>query len=51
MLLIFRLYVYQSREKAVLNLNRLMRNVTKVKKLDMKIASVCKKDTIQFNNK
>ena len=51
MLLIFKLNVYQSRERAVLNLNRLIRNVTKVKKLERKIASACKKGTIQFNNK
>ena len=51
MLSIFKLNVYQSRERAVLNLNRLIRNVTKVKKLERKISSACKKGTIQFNNK
>ena len=50
-LLIFKLYVYQSRERGVLNLNSLIKNVTKVKKLEGKIASVCEKKTIQFNNK
>ena len=50
-LLIFKLYVYQSRERRVLNLNSLIKNVTKVKKLERKIASVCEKKTIQFNNK
>ena len=50
-LLIFKLYIYQSRERGVLNLNGLIKNVTKVKKLERKIASVCKKKTIQFNNK
>ena len=50
-LLIFKLYLYQSRERGVLNLNSLIKNVTKVKKLERKIASVCKKNTIQFNNK
>ena len=50
-LLIFRLYVYQSRERGILNLNGLIKKVTKVKKLERKIASVCKKKTIQFNNK
>ena len=48
---IFKLYVYQSRERGVLNLNGLIKNVTKVKKLERKIASVCEKKTIQFNNK
>ena len=50
-LLIFKLYIYQSRERGVLNLNGLIKNVTKVKKLERKIASVCEKKTIQFNNK
>ena len=40
-LLIFKLYVYRSRERGVLNLNSLIKNVTKVKKLERKIASVC----------
>ena len=48
---IFRLYVYQSRERGILNLNGLIKKVTKVKKLERKIASVCKIKTIQFNNK
>ena len=42
-LLIFKLYVYQSMEKGVLNLNSLIKNVTKVKNLERKIASVCEK--------
>ena len=42
-LLIFKLYVYQSRERGVLNLNSLIKNVIKVKKLERKIASVCEK--------
>ena len=50
-LLIFKLYIYQSRERGVLNLNGLIKNVTKVKILERKIASVCEKKTIQFNNK
>ena len=50
-LLIFKLYVYESRERRVLNLNSLIKNITKVKKLEKKIASVCEKKTIQFNNK
>ena len=50
-LLIFKLYVYQSRERGVLNLNSLIKNVTKVKKLERRIASECEKKTIQFNNK
>ena len=37
--------------QGVLNLNSLIKNVTKVKKLERKIASVCEKKTIQFNNK
>ena len=49
--LIFKLYVYQSRERGVLNLNNLMKNFTKVKKLERKIVSVCEKKTIQFNDK
>ena len=32
-------------------MNGLIKNVTKVKRLKMKIAAVCKKKTIQFNNK
>ena len=50
-LLIFKLYIYQSRERGVLNLNSLIKSVTKVKKLEIKIAFVCEKKTIQFNNK
>ena len=50
-LFIFKLYVYQSRERGVLNLNSLIKNVTKVKKLKRKIATVYEKKTIQFNNK
>ena len=50
-LLIFKLYVYQSRERGVLNLNGWIKNVTKVKKLEMKIPSLYEKKTIQFNNK
>ena len=45
------LYVYQSKERGVLNLNDLIKNVIKVKKLERKIASVCEKKAIQFNNK
>ena len=50
-LLIFKLCIYQSSEKGVLNLNGLIKNVTQVKKLERKIASVCEKKSIQFNNK
>ena len=50
-LFIFKLYVYQSRERGVLNLNSLIKHVTKVKKLERKIATVYEKKTIQFNNK
>ena len=50
-ILIFKLYVYQSRERGVLNLNSLIKNVTKVKTLEREIASVCEKKTIRFNNK
>ena len=50
-LLIFKLYIYQSREREVLNLNSLIKNFSKVKKLERKFASVCKKKTIQFNTK
>ena len=50
-LLIFKLYIYQSMERGVLNLNALIKNVTKAKKLDKRIASVCGKKTIQFINK
>ena len=50
-LLIFKLSVYQSRERGILNLNSLIKNATKVKKLERKIASVCEKKTIQFDNK
>ena len=50
-LLLFKLYVYQSRERGVLNLNSLIKNVTKVKKLERKIASVREKKKIQLNNK
>ena len=38
-ILIFKLYVYQSRKSGVLNVNSLIKNVTKVKKLERKIAS------------
>ena len=51
LLLIFKLYIYQSRERGVLNLNDLIKNITKGKKLERKIASVSEKKTIQFNNK
>ena len=44
-LLIFKLCVYQSRGRGVLNLNSLIKNVTKIKKLEIKIASVCEKKT------
>ena len=50
-LLIFKPYVYQSRERGVLNVNGLIKNTTKVKKPDRKIFSVCEKKIIQFNNK
>ena len=50
-LLIFKLYVYQSRERGVLNFNSLIKNVTKVKKLKRKVASVCEKKAIQSNKK
>ena len=50
-LLILKLYVYQSRERGVSNVNRLIKNLTKVEKLERRIASVCEKRTIQFNNK
>ena len=50
-LFIFKLYVYQSRERGILNLNSLIKNITKVKKLERKITSVCEKQTIQCNNK
>ena len=51
-LLIFKLYVNQSRERGVLNLNGWIKNVTKVKKLEMKIASLYEKKTNKyFNNK
>ena len=50
-ILIFKLCIYQSRKRGVLNLNSLMKNVAKVKNLERKIASVCEKKTIQFNDK
>ena len=50
MVLIFKLYIYQSWERGVVNWNDLIKNVTKVKKLERKIAYVCEKKTIQFNN-
>ena len=50
-ILIFKLYIYQSRKRGVSNLNGLIKNVTKVNKLEREIASVCEKKTIQFNNK
>ena len=37
MLLVFKLYIYQSREGGVLNLNGLITNITKVKKLERKL--------------
>ena len=42
-LLIFKVYIYQSRERGVLNLNCVIKNVTKVKKLERKIASAYEK--------
>ena len=45
-LLIFKLFVYQPSERGDLNLNSLIRNVTKVKETT---ASVCKEKTVQFN--
>ena len=42
-ILIFKIYIYQSRERCVLNLNCVIKNVTKVKKLERKIASVYEK--------
>ena len=45
-LLIFKLYIYQSRETGVLNLNVLIKNVTKVTQLERKIASVCEEKTV-----
>ena len=39
------------KERSILNLNGLIKNVTKVKKLERKIASVFEKKTIQFNEK
>ena len=50
-ILIFKLYIYQSRKRGVSNLNGLIKSVTKVKKLEREIACVCEKKTIQFNNK
>ena len=50
-LLILKLYVYQSRERGASNVNSLIKNLTKVEKLERRIASVCQKRTIQFNNK
>ena len=47
----FKLYVYRSRERGVLKLNSFIKNATKVKKLERKIASVCKEKTIQLNYK
>ena len=43
MLLIFKLCVYQSRERRVLNINNVIKNVTKLKKLKRKIAFAFKK--------
>ena len=43
--------MYQSSEIGGLNLNSLIKNVTKIRKLERKISSVCEKKTIQFNNK
>ena len=37
--------------RAILNLNSLIKNFTKVRRLEKKIVSVCEKKTIQFNNK
>ena len=46
-LLVFKLYAYQSKERGVLNLNGLIKNVEEIER---KTVSVCKKKTIQFNN-
>ena len=50
-LLIFKVYIYQSRERGVLNLNCVIKNATKDKKLERQITSVYEQKTIQFNNK
>ena len=48
-ILIFKLYVYHSRERGFLNLDNLLNEFTRVKIVEKKTASVSIEKTIQFN--
>ena len=50
-LLIFKLYVYKSREKKLTNINNLMAKILKVKKIEKEIALNNSMKTIDFRRK
>ena len=50
-LLIFKLYVYKSREKKLTNVNNLMAKILKVKKIEKEIALNNSMKTIDFRKK
>ena len=50
-LLIFKLYVYKSREKKLLNINNLIAEIQKIKRIEKEIALPNSKKTIAFKRK
>ena len=50
-LLIFKLYVYKSREKKLININNLMAEIRKIKRIEKEIALTNSKKTIAFTRK
>ena len=48
MLLIFKLYVYKYREKKLLNINNLIAEIRKIKRIEKEIALPNSKKTIAF---
>ena len=50
-LLIFKLYVYKSREKKLLNINNLIAEIQKIKRIEKEIALPNSKKTIAFTRK
>ena len=50
-LLIFELYVYKSREKKLLNINNLIAEIQKIKRIEKEIALPNSKKTIAFTRK
>ena len=51
MLLIFKLYVYRSREKQFININNLIAEIKSIKKIEKEIALSNLKKTVAFKNK